>query len=272
MPDQPPANDIPVADAGVKSALRVFEVLELFRAEQRPLRLKEVVARLGHPASSMTGLLKTMLAAGYLEHDQATRAYFPTVRLAHLVGWVPGAAFEGGPVAQALRNLSRATGELIVLGTVDDVVVEYVEALRASHGMQLWTPPGTRIPLINLGLGWLFLAHGAAGDAAQIHRRTLELGLVPPAEFPIGQLEGRIAGARGRRWLFTNARAYPAGHHPGHPGGGMLWGLVPTPPRHRPLGIGIGGPADRIEANLAAYSAAMERELDGLAVAAREVV
>ena len=97
MPDQPPANDIPVADAGVKSALRVFEVLELFRAEQRPLRLKEVVARLGHPASSMTGLLKTMLAAGYLEHDQATRAYFPTVRLAHLVGWVPGAAFEGGP-------------------------------------------------------------------------------------------------------------------------------------------------------------------------------
>jgi len=43
---------------------------------------------------------------------------------------------------------------------------------------------------------------------------------------------------------------------------------VPTPPRHRPLGIGIGGPADRIEANLAAYSAAMERELDGLAAAA----
>ena len=265
-------SDTPGADAGVKSALRVFEVLELFRAEQRPLRLKEVVARLGHPPSSMTGLLKTMQGAGYLDYDQATRAYFPTVRLAHLTGWVPGAAFEGGPVAQALRSLARATGELIVLGTVEDAVVEYVEALRASHGMQLWTPPGTRIPLINLGLGWLFLAHGAAGDVAQMHQRTLAQGLVPAAEFPIGQLERRIADARGRRWLFTNARAYPEGHHPGHPGGGMLWGLVQTPPRHRPLGIGIGGPADRIEANLVAYSAAMERELDALAVAAQEAV
>ena len=248
------------AEAGVKSALRVFEILEVFRDEQRPLRLKDFTTRLGLPASSTAGLLKTMAGQGYLAWDAGTRSYFPTPRLGHLAAWVPGVAFESGVVAPALRGLQRATGELVVLCAEDDLHVEYVEALRSTHGIQLWTPSGTRLPTVNLGLGWLFLARRTPEEIEQVWRRTVEAGILRRADLPLADLRARVEAVRGEAVLFTHAASYGEGLHPGHPGGGMVWGLIEVPSGHRRLGLGIGGPAERLAANLPAYRAAMARE------------
>jgi IclR family transcriptional regulator, KDG regulon repressor len=43
-----------------KSARRVFDILELFRERQCPLRLKDVADSLDMPTSSAAALLKTM--------------------------------------------------------------------------------------------------------------------------------------------------------------------------------------------------------------------
>jgi IclR family transcriptional regulator, acetate operon repressor len=253
------------AEAGVKSALRVFEILEVFHNEQRPLRLKDLTARLGLPSSSTAGLLKTMAGQGYLAWDASTRSYFPTARLGHLTAWIPGVAFESGVVAQALRSLQRATGELVVLGAAEDIHVEYVEALRSTHGIQLWTPPGTRLPMVNLGLGWLFLARMPDEEVARIWRRTIDTGVLCAGDVSLEALRAKLASLRERTVLSTNAASYADGLHPGHPGGGMVWGVIERPPGHRMLGIGIGGPAERLAANLDAYSAALRQELAAVA-------
>ncbi len=238
----------------------MFEILEVFREARQPLRLKDIVERLGYPPSSMTGLLKTMAGLGYLSYDTTARTYHPAARLAQLVSWIPGVAFESGPVAQALRNLQRATGELVVLATLDDVHVEYVEALRSTQGIQLWTPPGTRHLAVNLGLGWMFLAQDTRATVELVFRRTVKLGLLQdPLTLPT--LFARVDGVRGRRVVFTNARNYEGTHHPGHAGGGMVWALVPTPAGHRRLGFGIGGPADRLAEHLTGITEALEREV-----------
>ena len=254
-------------EPGVKSALRVFEILELFAERRAPLRLKQIATALGLPPSSATGLLRTMAARGYLSVDAATHCYFPTERLAHLAGWIPGARFESGPVARAMQTLQQTTGELVVLAADEDLVVDYLAALRSSHGMQLWTPPGTRLASVNLGLGWMFLARRGA-DPARTLARSVAAGLVPAGALTEAFVAERIAACAGLRILATDARSYPAAMHPGHPGGGMLWGLIGGPPGHRGLGLGIGGPAERLAANHDRYVVALTEALDGVDAAA----
>lgn len=259
--------------AAVKSATRVFEILELFRETKRPLRLKEVVDQFGYPPSSVAGLLKTMTAQGYLSFDSAARTYFPTARLVQLVNWVPGIEFEGTVVRQAMENLLESTGECIVLGTINDVFVEFVEALRSTQPIQLWTPPGTRLILVNLGMGWLFLKHMLAPEQraadnpriAQIYRRTVEFGHFKEKDFPLKALHERLDAIGEQDYLFTSASSYQENMKPGHPGGGMVSMLVPPLPGHRPLAFGVGGPAERLTANLNSIVSALRRETKKLA-------
>ncbi len=71
----------------VKSAQRVFELLELFESECRPLRVGEIVQRLDMPQSSVSMLLKTLAARGYMDFDPQERTYCPSVRVAFLADW-----------------------------------------------------------------------------------------------------------------------------------------------------------------------------------------
>src|SRR6202795_4958760 len=88
-----------------KSARRVFDILELFRERQCPLRLKDVADSLGMPTSSAAALLKTMAQLNYLSFESTSRAYLPTLRLSQLGSWVTAANYEGGPVQEAGRRV-----------------------------------------------------------------------------------------------------------------------------------------------------------------------
>ncbi|WP_420882793.1 helix-turn-helix domain-containing protein [Sulfitobacter dubius] len=47
----------------VKSAARVFAVLEYFAVHRQPARLRDLSGGLGLPASSMTAILRTMFSS-----------------------------------------------------------------------------------------------------------------------------------------------------------------------------------------------------------------
>jgi hypothetical protein len=69
-----------VSNELTKSARRVFDILELFRERQCPLRLKDVVDSLGMPTSSAAARIEKNLT----EILAALRA--ENARLAHLAG------------------------------------------------------------------------------------------------------------------------------------------------------------------------------------------
>ncbi|MCA0919077.1 IclR family transcriptional regulator [Pseudooceanicola nanhaiensis] len=96
----------------VKSAARVLDVLELLSRQPEPMRLNELVARLGFPKSSAYGLLSTLVARGYVKKDSADRyAIVETFRQGF--GWVGG--LEGfltsvaAPVVEEMRDLLDET-------------------------------------------------------------------------------------------------------------------------------------------------------------------
>ncbi len=77
----------------IKSARRVFEVLEYFDDVRRPASLHDIVSHFGYPLSSGYSLLKSIVAMGYLDYDKASRTYMPTMRVATLGHWVQDALF-----------------------------------------------------------------------------------------------------------------------------------------------------------------------------------
>lgn len=100
----------------VKSALRVLEILELFDAERRPLRVADVVDRMNVPQSSASMLLKTLVARGYMDFDAASREYCPSVRVSFLGAWTVGDLGRREEITDAMRELAEDTGETVLLG------------------------------------------------------------------------------------------------------------------------------------------------------------
>ena len=68
----------------VKTASRVLDVLNLFADERRPLTYSEMARLLEIPLSSCHGLLKTMVAHGFLYDFGSRQGYYPTQRLLHV--------------------------------------------------------------------------------------------------------------------------------------------------------------------------------------------
>lgn len=62
----------------VKTAARVLDVLNLFAEAQKPLLYSEIAAQMEIPLSSCHGLLKTMVARGYLYEIGKKHGYYPT--------------------------------------------------------------------------------------------------------------------------------------------------------------------------------------------------
>ena len=243
----------------VKSALRVFEILEHFKDIRKPMRLKDLARHLRYPVSSTAALMKTIVEQGYLHFDQNSRTYFPTPRLCELTNWIPVATFEQGPVLDAMHRLQRATHEMIVLGTPVGIDIKYVETLRSTQAIQLYNPPGTRRLLVQTGMGWLMLSRLAESAALAIYRRTIALGKLAEREFVPAAFRARLDQMRRQDFAFTRASDYvrPTAHW----GGAMISMLIPVPANHRRLAIGIGGPVERLDTHSAEILAHLRSEV-----------
>jgi DNA-binding IclR family transcriptional regulator len=246
----------------VKSAMRVFEILRFFERHRRPLRLKDIVGQSGFPTSSTAALLKSMWVQGYLNFDRRTRCYFPTEQLAQLVSWLAVAAYEDDAVRRAMLAIQQRTQEYVALGTPIGIYVEFISALRSSYDLQVWNPPGTKRFLIQSGMGWLLLGQQSKSVIGRIYKQTVESGAIAPQAFSLDALIQQVEKYRRQDYSFTKPSDFV--WHPAQAGVGMVAMLVPVPPNHRPLVLGVGGPADRLRANLKSIVTAMRAEIERL--------
>src|SRR3954470_18853177 len=95
----------------VKSAGRVFEVLELFDAERQAMTATAIARALKYPASSTVALLKSMVTLGYLAYDPNERTYFPTIQLAVISRWLEDSFFVDGHLLELVDDVAAATGQ-----------------------------------------------------------------------------------------------------------------------------------------------------------------
>ena len=144
---------------GVKSALRVLDVLEMLSTHPGQFGVSDLARRLEIPKSSTHMLLETLQARGYVVRDAN--------RLFGLHSSLANGQWVGGPRAllarigtPAVERLARATGESCFIGVLrDDGLVEYLVKAIGIHDLRSDAPLAAARPLHATSIGLAMLAY-----------------------------------------------------------------------------------------------------------------
>ncbi|EME50518.1 IclR family transcriptional regulator [Amycolatopsis decaplanina] len=144
--------------AGVKSARRAIDLIETFAANDVWLSLSDLHARTGFPRSSLHGLLRTLLEAGWLEVDTNTARYRLGVR-----ALICGTAYlDRDPVVpyatEALERIREKTGFTAHFARREGTDVVYLETRESRHSTHLVSRVGRTLPTHATALGKALLA------------------------------------------------------------------------------------------------------------------
>lgn len=232
----------------VKSARRVMAVLELFERERRPLTAKEVRAALTLAPSSGAAILKSLVALGYLDYARESRTYFPTMRIASLGAWVPGALFADGKVLRLMKRLHKATGETVLLATQSDLDAQYVHAVHGAEPLRAAVTPGTLRPLAGSGMGFLLLSRKTEAEIERLARR---IDIASGRRVDRAALKRNIAAVTRDGFVFSR--------HTVRRGVGIVAMLLPSDILGRTYAVGVAGEVTQLEKKRAAILAALQR-------------
>jgi DNA-binding IclR family transcriptional regulator len=240
-----------MTDGVIKTAGRVFEVLEYFRDVRRPLSVREVADHCRYPLSSTAVLLKSMMTLGYLSYDRERKAYFPTVQIAVLGDWVLESMFASGDVLALADELHRQSAETVIVGVQNDVFVHYAYVIPSPHPVRFFTPVGTRRTICLSGLGWAMLS--VQSDNAirqQISRSMVRLGPTSRSideDYVFDQVERvRKDGYALSRGTVTR-------------GAGVIAMPLPVQNLEGRFGVAIAAPLERLEPGVSKFVEIMER-------------
>lgn len=156
----------------VKSAARVFEVLELFRRKRRALSAADIAHTLGYPKSSTNVLLRSLAAQGYLVLDARTMRYFPSLSVTRLGEWIPRELFISGQVMDILEEVHASTQETVTLSVLSDLSAVFLKVIPGTHPISLHVREGFGIPLFTTAIGIALLSQLSDTEVDELVRRA----------------------------------------------------------------------------------------------------
>jgi DNA-binding IclR family transcriptional regulator len=235
----------------IKSAGRVFEVLEYFREVRRPLSVREISERFKYPLSSTAALLKSVATLGYINYDQHSRAYFPNARLAILGDWIFESMYSNSELLELVEELGRRTGETSFLGIQNDIYAQYVHIVPSQQPIQFYTRVGTRRLMCMSGLGWAILS-AQSDDAVskQVHRTIARLGKAA-SNITENLVMEHVNETRRKGYAFSRGAVTP--------GVGVIAMPLPVGPTGTRFGIAVAGVVERLDARVEIIVKAMAK-------------
>jgi DNA-binding IclR family transcriptional regulator len=222
----------------VKSAVRVIEILELFEARRTELSVQDIVTALKLPQSSVSALVKTLVAQGYLTADPEARRYRPSERLAFLGHWTLGASRGMAEIQALMGAVSDAISESVLLGCHNGLHMRYVHTIESQHTLRFTLRPNQLRPIHACGLGVMLLSRLPDAEVSAIVRRYRadhERDGTPSEAETLDNV--RLARAQGYFETFGMVTQ----------GVGTISTLLPLPVDGRALALGVGGPLARLD-------------------------
>jgi DNA-binding IclR family transcriptional regulator len=225
----------------IKSAGRVFAILEYFRGLKRPATVGELAQALNLPQSSVSMLLKSMVTLGYLDYLPNMRAFLPTLRVALLGDWLQVTDPVAAPLTGCLMALQRATRETVILGRQNGPNVQYLSVLNEEVGLQLAVKNGMLRPMTLAAVGVMLLSTRCLAEVRGIIRRNNADVDAPELRVSERDFLLRLDEVRRQGFAETGAKLTA--------GATTIAMLVPREPGAAPLAVGVGGPELRIAQN-----------------------
>ncbi|MFL4473087.1 IclR family transcriptional regulator [Paeniglutamicibacter sp. MACA_103] len=140
-----------------RTASRVTNILELAAKSEGGIRLAGLAAALDAPRSSIHGLVKGLVATGYLHDDDGSYTIGPAVT-ALLAAPRPSIERAARPAMEALH---RDFNETVMLSFLVGDAVVYADVLESTQMIRYSAPLRTRRPLYPTSSGKCFLAYAS---------------------------------------------------------------------------------------------------------------
>lgn len=228
-----------MADKMVKSAVRVLDIFEAFEAEQCALTISELVELLQIPQSSMSTLIKSLVARGFVEYEADTRRYRPSVRLAFVGNWALGSTDVIAKIHTLSQKLHEDSGETVIIGAENGLYCQYLSLVNSPSTLRFHLHPGMKRPLHRSGLGLMLLTLKHDTEIGRLVRRyNAELSDETEQRLNPSEVVKNVEQARAQGWyLSTNLVVR---------GGGSLATLLRLPRAHTTLAIGFGGMSNNL--------------------------
>jgi len=159
------------ASAVVKSARRVFEVLELFRRTRQRMTAGEIGQSLGYPKSSTLVLLKSLVSLGYLVFDSSSMCYLPSLTVTQLGEWIPALVLGSRRGLQTLEEINAETQETVTLSVQADLSCRILRVVSGNTPISLHVDEGLVIPLLSTAVGEAITAQLSEAEIADLCER-----------------------------------------------------------------------------------------------------
>lgn len=187
------------AARSVKSASRAVDVLEILADSPHWLTLSELQRAVGVPKSSLHGLLRTLVARGWLQTDRRGTSYGIGLRALRV-----GAAFvsrdatirAAGPL---LARVLQEVDETVNLARLDGSDVVYLASRESAHHLRSTSRIGQRQPAYATALGKVLLAERGQAEVDALIVAPLS-PLTPETVTDPERLRAELAEIRARGW------------------------------------------------------------------------
>lgn len=140
---------------GHRTVERVAAILELVASSARGVRLGDLAVGLEAPKSSVHGLLRGLVAVGYLVENNGRYTLGPGIPALL-------APFHQRSLADVahkeLERLSETTGETVLLGTRVGTSIVYLDQVESKQEIRYAAHLRERRPLAHTSMGKIFLA------------------------------------------------------------------------------------------------------------------
>jgi len=227
-------------ESTIKTARRVFQILEYLEEVKRPVSLKEVTSKFGYPNSSGSALLKSLVTMGYLFYDVYSRTYLPTMRISQMGRWLDVGLFGETAVLGLADFVHEATDEMVSISAQSDLSAQYIHTRQSTQSLRFEVETGTLRPLARSGIGRVILS---THTDIEIERLLRKINANMP-EFEHATMESLapvITQIRRDGFYFSKSTFTK--------GLGVIAMPLPGQTLGRTLVLGVGGPLSRLEEN-----------------------
>ena len=224
----------------VKQIANLFTLMDLFVTTKTPLSVRDIVAALAWPRSSVFNMVSTLMDLGYLYQPAARGAYYPTTRWMELARGFSDFQPMPASVHELLLDLKNQTGETLFLAAPEGSSVVFLDVVESAADIRFIANIGQRLPIHVTAAGRAILSQYPPQERAAILDR-IKYQSYEKDTFMTADAVERDIQQHAKRGYYVNMGIYAPG---------VAGVAVPFVFRGRRNAIALGGPVSRIEKNI----------------------
>lgn len=143
----------------VKSVSRALHIIDIVSSKKDGLGVTEIAKQMDINKSSVYRILSTLVRYGYIEQDEETERYKLGYKFLEMSSKLLESIDLRAEAKPYLRELEKATNEVIHLVVYDQGEVIYIEKLEGTETLRMHSKVGKRAPMHCTAVGKAILAH-----------------------------------------------------------------------------------------------------------------